>query len=58
MKTLLILIATHISNPSDTPGTVIIPFPSYEECIVAKESFSYELKFKTFTIKAECIKES
>lgn len=50
--------AVSITNPDDIPGIVKVPYKTMEECLIAKEEMTFNLKFKQFIVKAECINES
>jgi len=58
MKALLIIIAVHITNPNDVPGTIVVPYPSMADCYVAEKNIFFDLKFSQFTIKTKCIEKS
>jgi hypothetical protein len=55
MEIFLIIIAVNANNPEDIPGKVSIKLSSIEECIKAKETIDYKLKFKQFIIESKCI---
>lgn len=52
----LIILAVHVSNPNDIPGKVTIKFETEQQCLRAKNTIEYSLKFETFKVIAECKK--
>lgn len=58
MEIILLILAVHSKDPSDIPGRVQLSFSSIEECEKAKNTLSYELKFKQFILEAKCVKRS
>jgi hypothetical protein len=52
----LIILAVHINNPADNPGRVTIKFETEQQCIKAKSSMEYWLKFDQFKVISECKK--
>jgi hypothetical protein len=54
---LLIVMAVHLDNPQDIPGRVEIVMPSQEVCQQAITTIKYELKFRSYKIEAQCIKQ-
>ena len=55
MKALLLILAVNSINADDIPGRVSLEFPSMQQCIDAKETINYNLKFKQFIIESKCI---
>lgn len=55
---LLILIAVHVNNPADIPASLQMTFPTEAECISAKDSLTYWVKFDWFKVTAKCQKKS
>ena len=55
---ILLLLSVNISNPQDIPGRVTLEFETEQQCVAAKNSMTYWLKFDTFKVTAECIKKS
>lgn len=52
----LIILAVHINNPDDTPGKVTIKFDTEQQCIKAKDTLEYKLKFDSFKVVTQCKK--
>jgi hypothetical protein len=52
----LLILAVNINNPSDVPGRVSIRFETEQQCLRAKSSIEYKLKFDSFKIISECKK--
>jgi hypothetical protein len=52
----LLILAVSINNSSDIPGRVSIKFDTEQECIKAKKSIEYKLKFESFKVISECHK--
>lgn len=52
----LIILAININNPADIPGKVFIQFETEQQCIKAKETTKYWLKFDSFKVITECKK--
>jgi len=52
----LIILAVHINNPEDIPGRVTIKFETEQQCLKAKETLQYKLKFDSFKVTTECKK--
>lgn len=53
----LVLIAMHITNPSDQPGRIELEFKDRISCEVALASMKFELKFNSFKVEGKCIKQ-
>jgi hypothetical protein len=51
---LLLILAVNINNPSDVPGRVTIKFETEQQCLRAKSSIEYKLKFDSFKVTSEC----
>lgn len=52
---ILILTAVHVNNPNDRPGRIEVVMQNREQCELARQNYTYELKFKSFTVEAVCI---
>ena len=52
------LLSISITNPNDIPGIVTVEFETEQQCLVAKNSMTYWLKFDSFKVTAECLKKS
>jgi hypothetical protein len=55
---ILILLAVHVNNPEDRPGWVTIKFDTEQQCLKAKSSMEYQLKFDRFKVVSECKRSS
>ena len=55
---LLIIIAVHISDPSNQPGRVELAFPDQISCENVLNTMKYNLKYKSFKVEATCQKQS
>lgn len=55
---LMILIAVHLSDPSDIPGKVTLEFSDQVSCEQSLKSMSYWLKFNSFKVEGRCVKKS
>jgi len=55
---LLIMIAVHVNNPADIPASLQMTFPTEAECMAAKDSLTYWVKFDWFKVTAKCQKKS
>lgn len=47
----------HVSNPNDQPGRVELQFKDKASCDAALATMRYELKFKSFKVEGQCIKQ-
>lgn len=54
----LLLLAVHINNPNDIPGRVMIEFRTEAECKQAESTVKYSLKFDSFKVTTQCLKQS
>jgi hypothetical protein len=50
----LVLLAIHVSDPSDVPGRIRLEFRTEEACRTALNSMTYQLKFDRFKITGSC----
>ena len=57
MEWILLIVAVHINNPKDIPGKVTLEFATQQQCQMALDSLTYELKFKQFKVEGECRKK-
>ena len=53
---ILLILAVNINNPSDVPGRVSIRFETEQQCLKARQSLEYKLKFDSFKVISECKK--
>jgi hypothetical protein len=53
---ILLILAVHIHNTEDIPGRVSLKFDTEQQCLKAKETMSYKLKFDNFKVISECRK--
>jgi hypothetical protein len=51
---MMILIAVHISNPSDIPGKINLEFKTEQQCKEALQSMTFWLKFDNFKVEGTC----
>jgi hypothetical protein len=51
---LLLILAVNINNPSDVPGRVSIKFDTEQQCLKARSTIEYKLKFDSFKVTSEC----
>ena len=54
----LIIIAVHVSDPTDVPGKVELAFEDQVSCEHALTTMKYYLKFKSFKVEGKCEKRS
>jgi hypothetical protein len=54
---LLIIVAMHISDPTDVPGRVEIQFHDQHSCEQALSTLKWNLKFKSFKVEGRCQKQ-
>jgi hypothetical protein len=53
----LILIAVHLTDPTDQPGRVELQFPDQKSCQQALNMMKWQLKFKSFKVEGTCQKQ-
>jgi hypothetical protein len=51
---ILVLLAVSVNDPNDVPGRVKLKFDTEQQCVKARDSMEYWLKFSTFKVTAEC----
>jgi len=51
---ILLILAVNINNPSDVPGRVLIKFDTEQQCLKARSTIEYKLKFDSFKVTSEC----
>jgi hypothetical protein len=54
---LLILIAVHSNNPQDQPGKVELTFQDQQTCQQVLSTMKWQLKFSSFKIVGNCVKQ-
>ena len=55
---LMILIAVHLSDPTDIPGKVTLEFSDQISCEQSLKTMSYWLKFNSFKVEGKCVRKS
>ena len=53
---ILLILAVHVNNSDDIPGRVSIKFETEQQCLKAKQTLEYKLKFDNFKVVSECRK--
>ena len=53
---ILLILAVNINNINDVPGRVLIKFETEQQCLRARQSLEYKLKFDSFKVISECKK--
>ena len=51
---ILLILAVNINNPSDVPGRVLIKIDTEQQCLKARSTIEYKLKFDSFKVTSEC----
>ena len=55
---LMILIAVHLSDPTDIPGKATLEFSDQISCEQSLKTMSYWLKFNSFKVEGKCVRKS
>ena len=55
---IMILLAVHTTDPQDQPGRIELTFPDQNQCQTVLDTMRYELKFKSFQVKGQCVEKS
>ena len=58
MEWILLITAIHVNDPKDIPARIELRFETEQQCQQAAQTLDYWIKFKQFTLEAQCQKES
>ena len=54
MTWMMILIAVHITDPTDQPGRIELEFNDRLQCERVLKTMRYDFKFKSFRVEGSC----